>query len=1112
MRGEAYARDGRVLDIGSASEHALIVATVRGASPYRVSIGLTWARDGSLTKVGGNCTCPVGWNCKHVAAALFAAQASGILAATGNAGAPAAPRPRPSDLPRELDHWLRQCPQEAPAKPSEDYPPTVRDRVYYLLLRSGSGIGVQPMKVGLKKDGMVGVQRRRYDFRDVRSDSAPKFVRPSDLRLFRLLRLAQGQSWSLSGPTLPAGEEGEALMQALLQTGRAYWEDIDTPPLVAADPAQGRFAWREIGAEQVLGVETESGRWLIPLPVNPPWYVDTESRACGRLETDQPDHRAAWLATAPRVAAADAGALAEAVGRVSGVAVPKPRNIVKEVLRNVTPVPVLKLGRARAKEADYAYRRWSSQVRFGKDDVAPALFVSFDYEGQTVACDDPVETVTRRAGDSLRAIARDRGRENDRIAELDLLACDCGFAHPDDLIGEVELRDCTARNLVLWPFDATDPLGPTRGGQNAVAFMKLAVPMLRDRGWRVEIDANWPCHIHDAVPQISGQVAEGDEGWFSLALNYEIAGQEVQLLPVLLRFLRNLSPSALEDDVLLEEIIAKQNFVVRLADGRYAALPMAPLAPAIRLFKDLQDRMHVAEAAVLTEVASALEGCGIAFTGGERLRDLGARLQRLSNPTTAPASPEGFQGDLRPYQAIGMGWLMALSDTGFGGVLADDMGLGKTVQTLAWLAARKAGQGGEPRPSLLIVPTSLVGTWASEAARFVPELSVLALHGPDRGADFGRIAEHDLVITTYPLLHRDHEALFAQAYDSVILDEAQAVKNPASQAAKLIREVKARQRIALSGTPLENSLEELWSLFDWLIPGLLGNRKSFNETYRRPIEKEGDLRRQQQLSRRISPFLLRRTKDQVAKDLPPKTEIVEHVVLQGQQRALYETLRVAMDQRVRTALAEKGLSGSRITVLDALLKLRQACCDPQLVKLPSAQLVTASAKRAHLMEMLEELIAERRRVLIFSQFVEMLRLIETDVKARGWEYLWLSGETQNRGDLVETFQTGRAPLFLISLKAGGVGLTLTAADTVILYDPWWNPAVERQAMDRTHRIGQHKPVFVHRLIAEGTVETRIAQMQARKQALADALFDPESTGPMTLSEEDILSLFAPDGG
>ncbi len=564
--------------------------------------------------------------------------------------------------------------------------------------------------------------------------------------------------------------------------------------------------------------------------------------------------------------------------------------------------------------------------------------------------------------------------------------------------------------------------------------------------------------------------------------------------------------------------MADTPFVARLKDGQYVRLPLEKLIPALRFIRDLHERLHAAQAGAVHELADALAGCGIPFTGGQRLLELGSRLRQLlvakPESATQPVILKGFSGDLRPYQTTGMAWMLALSDTGFGGILADDMGLGKTVQTLAFLATKlhqaQARTDGAPQlPCLLVVPTSLVSNWVREAAQFVPQMKVLALQGLDRKQYFDQIAQHDLVITTYPLLHRDSETLFAQNYHTVILDEAQYVKNPASQVAKLIRKIPATHRLALTGTPMENNLEELWCLFDWLIPGLLGNRKSFGETFRKPIEKENNLARQLALSKRISPFVMRRTKDQVVTDLPPRTEIVESVELTGPQRALYETVRATMHERVRKALAQKGLASSKITVLDALLKLRQACCDPQLVKLSSAAKITTSAKRSRLMEMLASLFAEGRRVLVFSQFVEMLNLIEADVKAQGWDYLKLTGQTQKRGEMVNAFQTGKASLFLISLKAGGVGLNLTAADTVILYDPWWNPAIERQAMDRVHRIGQDKPVFVHRLIAQGTVETRIAQMQARKQALMDAVFDPDEGNKMDMSEEEVMSLFEP---
>ncbi len=450
----------------------------------------------------------------------------------------------------------------------------------------------------------------------------------------------------------------------------------------------------------------------------------------------------------------------------------------------------------------------------------------------------------------------------------------------------------------------------------------------------------------------------------------------------------------------------------------------------------------------------------------------------------------------------------SLLEAGFGGVLADDMGLGKTVQTLALLQARR--EAGVAGPALLIVPTSLLYGWQAQAAEFTPDLRLVVLHGPARADSRDEALRADLVLTTYPLLARDRDWLAGQDWPLVILDEAQTLKNPASQMAKTLREIPAKGRLALTGTPLENSLQDLWTLIDWVNPGLLGDRTRFQALFRTPIEKHGDAEAQARLNRRLRPFLLRRTKEEVASELPPKTEILERVDLPKPQQALYETVRSAMDVRVREAIASRGLAAARITVLDALLKLRQVCCDPALVKTAAARSVTESAKRARLHALVSELVAEGRRVLVFSQFVEMLRLIEADLTGAGIPTLSLTGQTRDRAEVLGAFARGDAPVFLLSLKAGGVGLTLTEADTVILYDPWWNPAVERQAMDRTHRIGQTKPVFVHRLVAAGTVEEKILDMQARKQALADALFDDKANAAEALLDEATLQdLFAP---
>ena len=403
-----------------------------------------------------------------------------------------------------------------------------------------------------------------------------------------------------------------------------------------------------------------------------------------------------------------------------------------------------------------------------------------------------------------------------------------------------------------------------------------------------------------------------------------------------------------------------------------------------------------------------------------------------------------------------------------------------------------------------------MGNWQREAARFAPTLKLALLHGGDRSARFVDAPTADLLLTTYPLLPRDADRLTSIEYHSVILDEAQNVKNPRAKAAQVLRRMTTRHRLCLTGTPLENHLGELWALFDFLMPGFLGEREVFNRSYRTPIERHGDSARQAVLARRLSPFLLRRTKQEVAAELPPKTEIVQPIELEAAQAELYESIRATMDKRVRDAIERQGLARSHITILDALLKLRQVCCDPRLLKLSTRGAVPPSAKFEFLFGLLEELLNEGRKILLFSQFTSMLALIEAELGRRGVGYAKLTGKTRNRDDAIDRFRSGAVPLFVISLKAGGVGLNLPEADTVIHYDPWWNPAVEAQATDRAHRIGQTQPVFVYKLIVANSVEARMVELQARKRSLAAGIYaGKDAARSLELDVDTLASLFAP---
>ncbi len=650
-------------------------------------------------------------------------------------------------------------------------------------------------------------------------------------------------------------------------------------------------------------------------------------------------------------------------------------------------------------------------------------------------------------------------------------------------------------------------------------FVLGDVPRLREAGWLVDIADDFPLRLVEPSGDISFEITERSGiDWFDLDLGVMLDGQRISLVPALLDFITNAGMEAMAS-LGAESDDRGLPLLLPLPDGRLLNVPLDQLrpilAPLLELFTGAEideqtgtlrlSRRNAADLALL-EAASA-EG-GIGWVGGDAIRILGRQLREHGGIPPCPV-PSGFGAVLRSYQEHGLAWLQFLRAAGLGGVLADDMGLGKTVQALAHLAVEQA-QGRTELPSLVICPTNLVPNWLAEATRFAPSLRCLVLHGPDRAGRFAAIGDHDLVITTYPLLARDHAVLAAQEWHVVMLDEAQTIKNPLATTSKLARTLRARQRLCLSGTPLENHLGELWSLFDFLLPGFLGNRKQFGWRYRGPIEKAGNTERQVVLAQRVAPFLLRRTKEQVAADLPPKTEIAETVEMGAGQRAIYEGIRLAMHAKVRAAIAKRGLAGSGIVILDALLKLRQACCDPRLLKLATAKVAKAnSAKLERLLELLPQMLEEGRRVLLFSQFTSMLALIEVELTRLALPHVLLTGDTRDRVVPIRRFQSGEVPLFLISLKAGGVGLNLTAADTVIHYDPWWNPAVENQATDRAHRIGQDKPVFVHRLITAGTIEEKMETLKARKQALADGILEANAGATLALTENDLDMLFAP---
>jgi len=960
----------------------------------------------------------------------------------------------------------------------------------------------------IRKDGTPGVEQS-FSIWTLPMEAARHGL-DSDVEIGQLI----GQ---LAGVRQEQGEQRRTLMalyRQVLATGRCFWQDRRGVRLYAGPPRSLPLAWR---AEA-------DGR--IALCVNPPtpeieviggdvqMYVDTVDGAVGPIEIGLNPEVVRLLLTGPLVPAAQREQLVQSLKDIprtygSTWPVPLPPKRVNKVKKAGTPTPVLQLTRGPVR------RTRERNPRKGATPEADAMDhvrLWFRYDDQLIDPRYGFRLFERLDPGRLTLIARDLAAEasaEDTLSALGLKAIDSrGFGAPYCLT--------KTRNRIGW---------------SDILFRRL--PELQTQGWEIQVDERFGHAVLDGSgswlvdmegldesddSSASGSPAGGVNDWLALSLDIEVDGERLPLLPILVHALQRLGEVGLDNpDGLaagLERYIEGDTAYLDLQDGRQVALPAQRLRRFVNVLVELYEpgaldeagrlRLPTEQAVGLTALEDAIK---LRWFGGATTQSLIQRLKSFAG--LAPMEPPaGFRAELRPYQRYGLAWLQFLREFGFGGVLADDMGLGKTPQALAHILTEKQA-GRLDRPCLVVCPTSLVGNWLAEAARFTPDLSLLALHGPTRADRFDALPETDLVITTYPLLHRDEAQLTRQRWHIVVLDEAQAIKNPKAKATLVASRLHARHRVCLTGTPVENHLTELWSQFAFLMPGLLGKHRRFRSLYRTPIEKQADRDRLAGLQTRLRPFILRRTKAGVATDLPEKTEILRSVALSDEQRDLYETVRLALHERVREEVHSKGLAGSQIIILDALLKLRQVCCDPRLVKLEAARQTTASAKLDYLMDMMPTLLESGRRILLFSQFTQMLDLIKAAVSEAGLPFVELRGDTQDRTTPVQRFQAGEVPLFLISLKAGGTGLNLTAADTVIHYDPWWNPAVERQATDRAHRIGQDKGVFVYKLIAEGTIEERILRLQAEKAELADGLLAPGAVGSGALKPEDLDFLFDP---
>jgi superfamily II DNA or RNA helicase len=1088
VKGSRYFLGGAVRAIEGSGEH--VTATVRGSEYYQVHL----TRFGD--EVLASCGCPYFSDrndfCKHIWAVILAADAEGYLigdapltkdvylesAYTGGAQpAPAAPReawtgraaPQPAREPwQRLLHGVQQRLSGDTSRPAFRY--AQGELLYVIDRQATTGDVVPTIQVQWrtrKKNGEWG-KPQPVALTAAETDLLPD---ETDRQILSLLlgasdpfamasyaSVAARASFRLAGPLI------DRVLPLLAQSGRLYLQRHRAADR-AGDPDDGGFS--SAGRDVEAALTWDGG---------PPWAfsLDVTLATNGQIRVD--------------------GILAREAERIPAA---EPDVVLSDTFLVV-----------RGTVARFEHRgalAWMTELRAQGPTVVPASSAPALIETMAQSSIDPsqlpeplrydVVATTPRPRIRMARSSRPQGQgmrdELDAAVEFDY-AGTVVPARPetsgyDAARRRMIRRDVTVERAALqrlqqlgfhrpWYFDA-------RAGALAISVERFpgAVRSLVDEGWHVEAEGR----MFRAALGLQMQVKSGVD-WFELHGRVDFGDGRSMSVPELLAALRRGDATVILDDgtrgMVPEEWLRRYAKMAGFGEVKGDHVRYRPSQTA------LLDALLETQPAVSVDAAFAR-----------------ARAQLVEFSGVAPLDPPAtFRGQLRDYQRDALGWFDFLRRFGFGGCLADDMGLGKTVMVLALLdSRRREREPGAPRTSVAVVPRSLVFNWMEEATRFAPDLRVLDYTGEARTS--APVDGYDLLLTTYGTLRRDAARLSEYEFDYVILDEAQAIKNPTTASAKAARVLRGRHRLALSGTPIENHLGELWSLFEFLNPGFLGPAAAFG----RAVTAQGRADRVDfaVVARALRPFILRRTKEQVAPELPEKVEQTIHCELEPPQRRFYDELRTHYQQTLLAAVASKGLNKSRMQVLEALLRLRQAATHVGLVDATRAG--DPSAKFDLLLSRLREIVDEGHKALVFSQFTSLLALLRPRLDDERITYEYLDGRTRDRAERVTRFETDAAcPVFLISLKAGGVGLNLTAADYVFLLDPWWNPAVESQAIDRAHRIGQSKHVFAYRLIARDTVEEKIAELQASKRELAGAIFAEDAGLIRALRPEDVAWLLS----
>lgn len=1050
--------------------------------PYEVLVHLT---RNSASIRDAQCSCPMGGYCKHSAALLLEAIRSKatVLPApveklTSKKYLDSLEDETEAKLSSNLNSWFTELsrslspPDVTPGSGSSDA------LIYFLDVGAEQRLMLNAKRGKKLRTGAWGKFEKIYMDR---ISGNQDYLTHDDRQLIKLFVTATHSTYSYSSTFPQQREICKILLEKLLASDRCFWKDASGKPLTAGLSKPGKLCWHTTDdKKQILKILTEDDGDII-VAAGGALYVNPATSTIGKIELSLPPEAVNAVLKMPAVSPHEAAPVAKALSKLAAE-IPAPFTKFTTKTVKVEPIPHMQLT---------IHEERSDFRSYFTEKVGRAL-VSFDY-GKKFGRSGDVSEVRSIDGGEITVHKKDTTKEAALLKDIEKYGLirqiktyawqDAAFAFPKE-------------NQMAW-----------------FEFIEEAVSELEKQGWVISKDKTFRFEAVAANDDWQADVVEGQDFWFSLDIGVSVEGKRVPLLPVLQSLLWRISGQDPMPEI--EKLAHKGLFYAPLPDGRHLALPLARVKAIFEALLELFDRNsyrpnQTAELSLpqLMKMAKLVNGHpDQKWTFNDKLKVLFEKINSFDGLAQI-FPPKSFKAQLRPYQLEGLSWLNFIREFELGGILADDMGLGKTVQTLAHISHEKKAKR-LTKPYLVVCPTSVLPNWISEIEKLAPSLNALPLWGKERSMEFAKIPKSDIVITTYPLISRDASTLSAQDWRAVVLDEAQMIKNPSTQAAQALLKLRADYRLCLTGTPVENHLGELWSQFNFLLPGFLKDSTTFSKTFRQPIERYKDKDVQKKLVQRVKPFLLRRTKENVAKELPEKTSIIKRVELEGAQRDLYETVRLAMFGKVKDALSSKGLAKSQIIILDALLKLRQVCCDPRLLAVQAAKKVTSSAKLELLLDMLDELIAEDKKILLFSQFTSMLDLIIPELERRQISFVQIRGDTKDRLTPVKQFQEGRVPLFLLSLKAGGVGLNLTAADTVIHYDPWWNPAVENQATDRAHRIGQTQSVFVFKLIAAGTIEERMLELQEKKSAIAKGLYGDEEGLPFKITAEDLDLLFKP---